>query len=102
MNDDYIAREFAALMALPIDNPDRPKLSERVPIKPERLHARCRKFLTLGAVYAERETFRKRMHEKPMTYRDWMISKGISAADATRESERARQEWAEIIARGGS
>lgn len=62
------SKAFAELMALPLDNPERPKLSDRVPIKPERLHARCRKFLTLGAVYSERETWCRRQLEAEPPY----------------------------------
>lgn len=39
---------FAALMALPVENPERPKLRELIPFKPEKLAAKTRKFLSLS------------------------------------------------------
>lgn len=53
------------LFSLPVIDPERPKLRDRVPIENDRLHAKCRKFLTLGKEYAERETFRRQMDNPP-------------------------------------
>lgn len=94
---DYLKKRLAHLMALPVDNPERNNLRDVVRGSDTQLAKRIRKFLTLGAVYAERETFAKRRNVLP-TYQQWLTSQGISAADAKREAERARQEWAAIRA----
>ena len=57
-----------ALMAAPLDNPERNRLREVVRGSPAQMFNKCRRFLTLGAVYAERETFRRKMQEAPPPY----------------------------------
>jgi hypothetical protein len=57
------------LMALPVHDPNRPRLRDRVGLRGSKLEARARKYLTWHEVYAERETFRKKMQEKEPSYR---------------------------------
>ena len=95
MSDDA---RFDYLMALPAVDPERNKLRDVVKGSPDSLARRARRFLTLGAVYAERERYAKTRDVIP-TYYSWLRSKGFSAADAKRESARAKAEWAAINAR---
>jgi len=67
------------LMGLPLDR-IRDKLRDVVRVKPEQLARRCRKFLTLGAVYSERESFAKKQAEG-IKWESWLKSV-MSAADA--------------------
>ena len=97
MSDDYDAL-LGHLMALPAVDPERNKLRDVVKGSADSLARRARRFLTLGAVYAERERYAKTRDVIP-TYYQWLTSKGFSAAEAKRESERARAEWATINAR---
>ena len=60
MGGQWIARRWEELMSRPVRDPERPRLSDQVRLKPETLATRCKKFLTLGAVYTERQTFAKR------------------------------------------
>lgn len=99
MIDNRMGPLDKALMATPLDNPERNKLREVVRGSPAQLFNKCRRFLTLGAVYAERETFARKRDVIP-TYAQWMTSQGISPKDAKREAARARAEWAAIIAGG--
>lgn len=78
-------------------NMARNKLRDVVPYKPETLANKARRFLTLGAVYAERERFAKTRDILP-TYEQWLRT-FMSPADAKKEAARARQEWAERNAR---
>lgn len=75
------------LMGLPLDR-IRNKLRDVVKVKPEQLARRCRKFLTLGAVYSERETFAKRQAEG-LKWENWLRT-FMSAKDA-REMVRRRK-----------
>jgi hypothetical protein len=45
--DERLRADFVRLMALPVNNPERQKLSDRVPTPVKKLDARARKFTTL-------------------------------------------------------
>lgn len=71
--------ELLYLMGVPIDAPARPTLRERIRVKPEQLARRARKFLTLGAVYTQRETFAKQQAEG-LKWANWLAT-FMNAAD---------------------
>lgn len=56
---------FKKLFSLPVIDPERQKLRDRVPIPDDKLPTKCRKFLTLGKEYAEREHFARIMANPP-------------------------------------
>jgi hypothetical protein len=62
-----------ALFASPVDAP-RDRLADLVPFNAKKLAMKARKFLTLSAVYAEREAFINPLHEplpKRPIYPSW-------------------------------
>ena len=58
--DDSARLAAFELLTAPLWRTDRPKLRDRVPLSGDKLAKAARKFLTLSAEYAERETFAKR------------------------------------------
>ena len=88
---------YRALMASPTDDPERNKLRERIKWSGPALTLRAKKYLTLGAVYTERERFAKTRDVLP-TYEQWLRT-FLSPADAKKEAEKVRREWAERNAR---
>jgi hypothetical protein len=72
-----------ALFTAPVNDPNRNKLRDVVKGDAASLARRARKFLTLGAVYAERERLEKERADDAKTtpYRKWLRSVGITGKD---------------------
>jgi hypothetical protein len=60
-----IQEDFARLMALPVNNPERQRLSDRVPTPVKKLEARARKFTTLAPDSMWGSTARKIAEQEP-------------------------------------
>lgn len=66
---------FKALMALPVDNPERPKLRDRVPLSTSKLAARALKLCTLKPASFWGSTARKLTEpEPPYRARLWALT----------------------------
>lgn len=62
--------EFGRLMALPANDPERPKLSDRVALSGPRLAARARKFCTLAREFDPNPT---PINKRPLpSYAEWL------------------------------
>jgi hypothetical protein len=81
-----------ALFDLPVLSPERNKLRDVVKGDNDSLARRARKFLTLGAVYAERERLEKERADDAKTtpYRKWLSSVGITGKDQTALIEKTK------------
>ncbi len=57
--------QHALLMALPVTDPNRPKLRERVPYSADKLAAKAAKYMSMAAEYAKRRTFAREQANPP-------------------------------------
>lgn len=61
------------LFSLPVNDPERNQLRDRIRTPNDKLAARARKFLTLGEVYAQRDTYAKQQAEG-LKWQKWLAS----------------------------